>query len=921
MKEDHPQCRLDGRRKLDYRQAHKCSGKLQDLFKKIFAVLFITLLNIPILSAQMATGLDPPATPPVLSPASLPIIITEIAAYEASGYEWIEIFNETEGPFDLSGVDFFEDNTSHSLTLNRGDEILSPKSYAVIAQDAEKFLSKYTVFEGTLFDSSWSSLKMDGEEIGLKDKNKNVIELFTYLPAKNSSLKRKGATSDYSAQNWTEDGEVSPGKENFPAEEEKAEVETMPPVPSVDGSEDAISVTENKDAPETTSETAPEAPPVSPPATSPLSITFLPKIFLSEINFQHPSMDWVEIVVADDGNEAKGVDISGYSLFETDKKRYEIPAGTIRKNGEYVVLPIADGLSGGTQVLVLKNLKGESVSAVCWSANPPSQKGVEVVKKLFEAGLWQSLDPLSCPRSEEVKRGWSIGLEESAEPSQALWKIWRHPTPGSTNIFRNAWPQTVINIQSGLTAGEAPLTINVTGENSYDADGDELKFFWNFGDGETEMTPNPSFHTYAQPGNYPITLTVEDSFGATSVTTLSIAASAKINKEPEAQSAELKNADLKAAEKKIEKLEEKLKSLKEKTEDELKDLEKRLKAAEKLLQGTEVKLGKEIQNNKDWKKALKSYFKEEMKALEKSFSKTLSKKLTVLAKSSQKTETKSSSAGKSTKKKVTRIPDGDLSAAITINEIYPTGSDEWIELFNPENRDIRLANWQLDDKDGGSKPYRFADEIIQAEGFLLIQKETSKISLNNDGDEVRLFDFNGHLVDSIAYENSRTAKSYARFFKETGDSLLASLHAVAEAKADEYYWDWTSDMSPEEENPFYETLRGMVKSFMPETKSLLLAGADGKEYQIEFSEKEFNPVLTPLAFEKGTEIVTKVQERGDGRYELRNVESVIAPEKKTKTPLIAWIIGLIAFLIVIHGSMILKSLIEKFKERAFKEKR
>lgn len=133
------------------------------------------------------------------------IVINEIAAYESSDYEWIEIFNKGTEKVDITGWKFFEEATNHKLTVFRGDFIIDPGEYAVIANDAAKISTKYPAYTGTLLDSSWSSLSEKGEEIGLKNLQSVKVEQFTYLATTTGSLERKDAsTADHTTVNWKE---------------------------------------------------------------------------------------------------------------------------------------------------------------------------------------------------------------------------------------------------------------------------------------------------------------------------------------------------------------------------------------------------------------------------------------------------------------------------------------------------------------------------------------------------------------------------------------------------------------------------------------------------------------------------------------------------------------------------------------------
>lgn len=131
--------------------------------------------------------------------------INEIAAYESTDREWIEIFNKGNNSVDITGWKFYEHGTNHALTLFRGSFVIGPGTYAIIANDGKKVLSEYPSFKGTIIDSSWQGLSEKGEEIGLKDKNGMVVEKFTYIPAPKASLERIDPVKvDYTSVNWKE---------------------------------------------------------------------------------------------------------------------------------------------------------------------------------------------------------------------------------------------------------------------------------------------------------------------------------------------------------------------------------------------------------------------------------------------------------------------------------------------------------------------------------------------------------------------------------------------------------------------------------------------------------------------------------------------------------------------------------------------
>jgi hypothetical protein len=122
---------------------------------------------------------------------------------------------------------------------------------------------------------------------------------------------------------------------------------------------------------------------------------------------------------------------------------------------------------------------------------------------------------------------------------------------------------------------------------------------------------------------------------------------------------------------------------------------------------------------------------------------------------------------------------------ILINEILPspTGSDatdEWIEIFNPNNFEFNLSGWKIQDTTGKTKIYIFPKETkILVKGFLVLKRPQSKITLNNDGDGLKLIDPEGKTIDEISYQKAEEGKSYNR--GENG-------------------WFWNENLTPGAEN-------------------------------------------------------------------------------------------------------------------------
>ena len=83
----------------------------------------------------------------------------------------------------------------------------------------------------------------------------------------------------------------------------------------------------------------------------------------------------------------------------------------------------------------------------------------------------------------------------------------------------------VVVATPAVTFGSLPLTVNFSSAGTNDPDNDGLSYLWNFGDGATSTSPNPS-HTFndfaplGTPKRFNVTLSVTDARNATTVRTL-----------------------------------------------------------------------------------------------------------------------------------------------------------------------------------------------------------------------------------------------------------------------------------------------------------------------------------------------------------------------------------------------------------------
>ncbi|SMC00662.1 PKD domain containing protein [Hymenobacter roseosalivarius DSM 11622] len=93
----------------------------------------------------------------------------------------------------------------------------------------------------------------------------------------------------------------------------------------------------------------------------------------------------------------------------------------------------------------------------------------------------------------------------------ALYYVSFYPSEIRKIVYRAPDRAPIAVASADKTYGPGPLTVQFTGDKSYDPDGRPLTYSWSFGDGGSSTAANP-IHTYAagSPTNYTVTLTVQD---------------------------------------------------------------------------------------------------------------------------------------------------------------------------------------------------------------------------------------------------------------------------------------------------------------------------------------------------------------------------------------------------------------------------
>lgn len=175
-----------------------------------------------------------------------------------------------------------------------------------------------------------------------------------------------------------------------------------------------------------------------------------------------------------------------------------------------------------------------------------------------------------------------------------------------------------------------------------------------------------------------------------------------------------------------------------------------------------------------------------------------------------------------------------LVSSVVINEVYynvdkksdswkdrgepeknrKKGQDsEWVELFNPTNKDVNLKNWTLEDG-SGTKFVIHSNSIIKSHGYALLSKDESvwkhwdesdgvvKIQsdeflgdgLDNNGDHLVLRDKTGGEVDFVRWGSDDTPGfQWTEDTKDPSSDTGASIERLSPGLDNDLSSDWFSD--------------------------------------------------------------------------------------------------------------------------------
>lgn len=146
----------------------------------------------------------------------------------------------------------------------------------------------------------------------------------------------------------------------------------------------------------------------------------------------------------------------------------------------------------------------------------------------------------------------------------------------------------------------------------------------------------------------------------------------------------------------------------------------------------------------------------------------------------------------------------DLNAdKLVISELLPNPEDgeEWFELYNPTNLDVSLANLKICDVLGARHCYFFGKaDTLPANSYKIYLQTQTKITLNNTGDWLELYDLSDNLLTD-------TGGNYGVADKGVSLALFGT------------DYQWTKSLTPAAQNIFTDTIEVEADTELPATKA------------------------------------------------------------------------------------------------------
>ena len=172
-----------------------------------------------------------------------------------------------------------------------------------------------------------------------------------------------------------------------------------------------------------------------------------------------------------------------------------------------------------------------NVSGLAASPSANLKMSLSLIDELGNVLATGTASGMNCNLSAPVLGGNYYIVVDGVGTGDALTAYTDYSSIGRFSLTGSWTPATVANVApiasttgTTPTTGTAPLTVSFIGSNSYDPDGTIASYSWNFGDGTSSTSTNPS-HVYSAAGTYTATLTVTDNSGATSTASVVITVS------------------------------------------------------------------------------------------------------------------------------------------------------------------------------------------------------------------------------------------------------------------------------------------------------------------------------------------------------------------------------------------------------------
>ncbi|MBD3156430.1 hypothetical protein GF369_01245 [Candidatus Peregrinibacteria bacterium] len=579
---------------------------------------------------------------------------------------------------------------------------------------------------------------------------------------------------------------------------------------------------------------------LSMPATPNPSVHPFPALVLYQVNIKNTQNDSVTITVIDDMNHGNGTSIKGLTMHddtsfftfeediylrtnETITVMFDTPDHTIQSTQNGITVNLErKGLTGTTEQMVLYDPDGNIIDALCWTSDSPTTAEGKDMQELFDQGGWSSADPATCFPSEDIekddylerisllhdtdtKEDWTrISSEQTITSEDNKDNISKKTNPASSpESYKDIEPESDSEINTTPTCSALIINEIVPNPHGRDTNNEwiELKNTstemcsptgWSIDDQEGQSKPYSLQSTpYIPPQKYLLLPSWETG----------------INLNNTEETVRLFAPD------------------------------------EALIESISYEDAPDNESFSRLHESDEFYW---------TFMRTPYMKNISEPPTEENNTTQEEAEEKS-------IPHGDLSENIQITEVFPNpkGNDsgnEWIELYNNENRMINLAHWTMHNS---NKTYTFPETIIQGKSYLVLSDKDLGFSLNNTDATITLYDFQQTPIDTVSYSNVEENHSYTKILTYSNDH-------------EEKSWMWHTPPTPGTgSNPLYQ-YEGTIVEYQQESGMLTIEIEENQETELLTIHALISgDMLANTIFEPGTRLNVTIRQENN-RWLLEN---------------------------------------------------